>query len=150
MPMVIERLGSSTCSGSSAIGFSGSASVSPIVMSSKPATATMSPGPALWAGTRSRASVMKSSVILAYSIGAVDAAPRHALAALEVAVDHATQRESSQVRRGVEVAHERLEAVALLVLGRGHVVGDRLEERRQVARGVARRLSEAQPWRALA
>ncbi len=47
MPMVIERLGSSTCRGSRAIGFSGSARVSPMKMSSKPATATMSPGPAL-------------------------------------------------------------------------------------------------------
>jgi hypothetical protein len=68
--------------------------------------------------------------------GAVDAAPRHALAALEVAVDHAAQGESSEVRRGVEVADEGLEAVALLVLGGGHVVLDRLEERREVTGGV--------------
>jgi hypothetical protein len=125
IPIVIERLGSSTCSGSSAIGFSGSASVSPIVMSSKPATATMSPGPALWAGMRSSASVMKSSVILACSI---DPSMRH----------HATRcpRQTPQVRGGVEVADQRLEPVTLFVLRRRDEVGDRLEERREVARGV--------------
>ncbi len=54
----------------------------------------MSPGPADWAGTRSSASVMKSSVTLACFDRAVDATPRHALTALEIAIDDATQRET--------------------------------------------------------
>ena len=68
MPIVIDRLGSSTCSGSSGRGSSGSASVSPIVISSIPAIATMSPGPADCAGTRSSASVMYISVSRTRSI----------------------------------------------------------------------------------
>ena len=47
VPIVIEIAGSSTVDGGSGRTSSGSARVSPIVMSSKPATATMSPGPAL-------------------------------------------------------------------------------------------------------
>ena len=43
MPIVIEIAGSSTWMRSSATGFSGSASVSPIITSGMPATATMSP-----------------------------------------------------------------------------------------------------------
>ena len=74
---------------------------------------------------------------------AVDAAPRDALAALERAVDDATERESTEVGRRVEVADERLEAVTLFVLGRGYVVDDRLEERREVAGG--RRRDRARP-----
>ncbi len=60
--MVIEMAGSSTVISGSAIGFSGSASVSPIMMSGKPATAQMSPGPATSAGLRVSASVIRSSV----------------------------------------------------------------------------------------
>jgi len=76
--------------------------------------------------------------------GPIDAAPRHALAALEGAVDDSAEREASEVRRRVEVAHQRLESVPLLVLGGRHVVGDRLEERGEVARGVLD-VVEAQP-----
>ena len=61
-------------------GSSGSASVSPMVISGMPAMAMMSPGPAVSAGTRSSASVMSSSVSLTRSIGAVGAAPRDRLA----------------------------------------------------------------------
>ena len=57
MPIVIERLGSSTATTGSGRGSSGSASVSPIVTSGIPATATISPGPASSASTRSSASV---------------------------------------------------------------------------------------------
>ena len=46
MPIVIDSAGSSTVITGSGRGSSASASVSPIVMSSKPATATSSPGPA--------------------------------------------------------------------------------------------------------
>ena len=65
-------------------GFSASARVSPMVMSSKPATATMSPGPALWAGIRSKGFGDKELRYLGVLDGAVDATPRDALAALEV------------------------------------------------------------------
>ena len=57
IPTVIESDGSSTCSTGSGRGSSRSASVSPIVTSGMPATATMSPGPASAASTRSSASV---------------------------------------------------------------------------------------------
>ncbi|CAB5043337.1 unannotated protein [freshwater metagenome] len=67
MPMVIEIDGSSTVMTGSAIGFSGSARVSPIVISGIPATAMMSPGPALSATTRVRFSVIKSSTTFARS-----------------------------------------------------------------------------------
>ncbi len=57
MPIVIDSDGSSTRVTGSARGSSGSASVSPIVISSMPATATISPGPASSASTRSSASL---------------------------------------------------------------------------------------------
>ena len=131
------------------MGFSGSASVSPMVMSSKPATATMSPGPALWAGMRSSASVMKSSVILACSI--VPSMRHHATRWPRSRLPLITRQSASRPRYGrrVEVADEGLEAVALFVLRGRHVVGDRLKERREVAGGVVGS-SEAQPSRALA
>ena len=67
IPIVIEIDGSSTMIGGSACGFSISARVSPNVMVSIPATAMMSPGCASNAGTRSRASVIKSSETLTRS-----------------------------------------------------------------------------------
>ena len=68
IPIVIEILGSSTVINGSACGFSRSASVSPKVIVSIPATAIMSPGWASIAGTRSRASVIKSSETLTRSV----------------------------------------------------------------------------------
>ena len=56
-PIVIEMAGSSTVISGSGRGSSTSASVSPIMMSGMPAMATMSPGPAESACTRSSASV---------------------------------------------------------------------------------------------
>jgi len=50
VPIVIEMAGSSTVIAGSGRTSSGSAMVSPIVMFSKPAMATMSPGPASSAG----------------------------------------------------------------------------------------------------
>ncbi len=64
IPTVIEIAGSSTVISGSGRGSSGSVSVSPIVISGMPATATMSPGPTCWTGTRSSALVSNSSVIL--------------------------------------------------------------------------------------
>ena len=66
-PIVTDTAGSSTVISGSGRGSSASASVSPIMMSAMPATAMMSPGPAVWAGTRSSASVRYSSVIFTRS-----------------------------------------------------------------------------------
>ncbi len=63
VPMVIEIAGSSTVISGSGRGSSGSARVSPIMISRMPAIAMMSPGPADSAGLRSSASVISSSVI---------------------------------------------------------------------------------------
>ena len=63
MPIVIEIAGSSTLMRGSGRGSSTSARVSPMVISAMPAIATMSPGPAFSAVTRSSASVISSSVI---------------------------------------------------------------------------------------
>ncbi len=68
MPMVMDRLGSSMVMTGSGRGSSASASVSPMVISGRPAMAMISPGPADSASTRSRFSVMNSSVILARSM----------------------------------------------------------------------------------
>ena len=57
IPRVMARDGSSTVLTGSGRGSSGSAIVSPIVTSARPASATISPGPASSAGTRSSASV---------------------------------------------------------------------------------------------
>ncbi len=62
VPIVIEIAGSSTVISGSGRGSSGSARVSPIMISGMPAIAAMSPGPADSAGTRSSASVISSSV----------------------------------------------------------------------------------------
>jgi hypothetical protein len=61
MPMVIEIDGSSTVISGSGLGSSGSDNVSPMVISGMPAMATMSPGPADSAGSRSSALVINSS-----------------------------------------------------------------------------------------
>ena len=68
MPIVIEIAGSSTVISGSGRGSFRSARVSPIMISGMPAIATMSPGPALSAGTRSSASVRNSSEIFTRSI----------------------------------------------------------------------------------
>ena len=87
IPIVIDRLGSSTRSGSSGRGSSGSASVSPIVISSMPAIATMSPGPR---GLRGDPVERLGDVELGQPHAldrAVEPAPRDVLAALEGARD---------------------------------------------------------------
>ena len=66
IPMVMEMAGSSTVISGSGRGSSTSVRVSPMVISSMPATATISPGPADSAGTRSSALVASSSVILTF------------------------------------------------------------------------------------
>ena len=66
-PIVTDTAGSSTVISGSGRGSSASARVSPIMMSLIPATAMMSPGPAVCAGTRSSASVRYSSLIFTRS-----------------------------------------------------------------------------------
>ncbi len=136
MPIVIERLGSSTCSGSSAIGVLrvGEGLADGDVLEARDRDDVAGTG-ALGRDALERLGDEELGD-LGVLDRAVDAAPRDALAALEVPVDHATERQAPEVRRGVEVAHERLEPVALYVLRRRHVVRDRLEERREVARRV--------------
>ena len=68
MPIVTLSDGSSTVITGSGCGSSRSASVSPIVTSGMPATAMISPGPASFASTRSRASVTYSSPTFAFWI----------------------------------------------------------------------------------
>ena len=68
IPIVTESDGSSTVMTGRASGLSGSASVSPIVISGMPATAMISPGPASSASTRSSASVTYSSITFAGEI----------------------------------------------------------------------------------
>ena len=68
VPMVIDRLGSSTVMPGSGTGSARSASVSPMVMSAMPEMAMISPAPASVASTRSRLSVTYSSVILAVAV----------------------------------------------------------------------------------
>src|SRR6059058_2943889 len=77
IPIVTDKLGSSTAVTGSGRGSSGSAIVSPIVTSGSPAIATISPGPASSAGTRSSASVTYSSVMRAFST--VPSARHHAI-----------------------------------------------------------------------
>ena len=76
MPIVTDSDGSSTQITGSGRGSSGSASVSPIVISGMPAIAMISPGPASSVSTRSRLSVTYSSEIFADSI--VPSARHHA------------------------------------------------------------------------
>jgi hypothetical protein len=72
--MVMDRLGSSTRMAGSGLGSSASARVSPMVTSGKPATATISPGPASSTSMRSRAREAYSSVTLPFS---TDPSTRH-------------------------------------------------------------------------
>ena len=68
VPMVTEMAGSSTVMRGNAWAWSGSARVSPIMISGIPATATMSPATASSVGLRSTPTVVSSSVILPLAI----------------------------------------------------------------------------------
>ena len=62
---------------------------------------------------------------------AVGAAPGHGVAPAELAVADAAEGQPPDVRRRIEVGHEGLERRALVVPGRGHVLQQRLEQRRE-------------------
>ena len=103
----------------------------------------ISPGPADSAGTRSSASVMKSSPSWPLSHGAVGAAPADALALGDRAVAHAADRQAPEVRGGVEVRDHRLQRMVGLVARRRDVLEQQVEERLEA---VARhRRVEARP-----
>ena len=132
VPIVIEMAGSSTWIAGSGRTSSGSASVSPIVISSMPATATMSPGPALSAGKRSRALVFSSSVTRTFECEPSWRTQATVWPFLMRAVEDAQQREAAEERRRVEVGDPGLQR-GLVVVGRGgDVLEDRLEQRLEV------------------
>ena len=118
MPMVIERLGSSTCSGSRAIGLLGVGEglANGDVVEAGHGNDVAGAG-ALGGDAFERLGDEHLGDLGVFD-RPVDAAPRHALAALEGAVDDPAERQTPEVGRGVEVAHERLQAVTLFVLGR--------------------------------
>ena len=136
--MVIEMAGSSTVISGSGRGSSGSARVSPIVMSGMPATATMSPGPALdSAGLRSSASVTSSSVIFTFWIDAVAAHQATFWPLWSVPLKDAQQREAAEERRGVEVGDVGLQrGLVVVVSGPGS------------SRGSSRTAARGRPCRA--
>ncbi len=76
----------------------------------------------------------------------VGPAPGHRLAAADGPVSHPAERQASQVRRGVQVGHQRLQRMIVVVLGRGDVLAQRLEQRLQVlGQGVGVRAAAPGP-----
>jgi hypothetical protein len=111
MPISIDRLGSSTLITGSGRGSSGSVRVSPMATSSMPAIA----GSGFLDGDARELLRHRQVGDLHALGGAVDAAAHHGLAAPEDAVAHAAEREAAEVRRGIEIRHEGLQRVALLI-----------------------------------
>ncbi len=111
VPIVMEIAGSSTWIAGSGRMSSGSAIVSPIVMSSMPAIATMSPAWASSAGValeRPRLEELADADVRARS---VVPHPGDGLALLSVPGEHPQQGDAPEERRGVEVRHPGLEGV---------------------------------------
>ena len=149
MPTTIESDGSSTVITGRGRGSSGSASVSPIVTSGKPATAMISPGPASSALTRSSDSVTNSSDTVARST--VPSA-RHQATGLpgpDRAVAHPAERQAPEVRGGVEVGDVRLQRRIGVVLGRRDPLEHQVEQGRKVLALHPLLERAAQPARAL-
>ena len=116
MPIVIERLGSSTVVTGSGRGSSGSAIVSPIVTSGRPASATISPGPGLVGG---HAVERLGDVELGHA-RVLDrrrrrGTRRSAAPLRSVPWRIAQQREAADVRARVEVRDERLQRMVGVV-----------------------------------
>ena len=112
-------------SGGSGRGSSTSASVSPIVISGMPGDRDDVARPGLFGGHAvERVGEIQLGDLHALD-RSVDAAPRDLLALAHVTVAHAAQREPAEVRRRVEVGHERLERVPFVVLRRGDALEDR-------------------------
>ena len=133
MPIVTESEGSSTVIGGSGRGSSGSDSVSPIVISGMPATAMMSPALAsLGADALQRLGHVELGDLDALDLAAAVAAPGDRLALADRALMDAADRDPADVRRRVEVGDVRLQRRALLVLRRGDVLDQQVEQRLQV------------------
>ena len=133
MPIVIPSAGSSTAITGSGRGSSGSAIVSPIVISGMPGERDDLAGPGLVGG---HALEPLGHVQLGRrDTLATEPSRRHHATCWPcaiVALVHAAQREPADVGVGVEVGHARLQRVPLLVLGRRHGSHQQLEQRPQV------------------
>ena len=109
IPTVIDSDGSSTLITGNGRGSSGSASVSPIITSGMPATAISSPGPCLVdLDPFERLADIQLGHLRALD-RAVRATPGDVLRAADRALLHPAEREPTDVRRSVEVGHERLQ-----------------------------------------
>ncbi len=145
IPIVTDSEGSSTVIAGSGRGSSASASVSPIVISGIPATEMISPAAASSASTRVE---RLGDVQLADPDpldGSLGAAPGDRLAAADAPVAQPTDRDPADVRGGVEIGHVRLERMPGVVLGRGNVLEQQLEQRLQIRRPATPGASEAHP-----
>jgi hypothetical protein len=96
VPIVIEIAGSSTVISGSGIGFSGSARVSPMVISGMPASAMMSPGAGAVDGLALERVGHQQLGDLDPLDGAVGPAPSGLLALLDGAVVDAAKREAAK------------------------------------------------------
>ena len=146
MPIVIERLGSSTRMAGSGRGSSGSARVSPMVTSAKPATATISPGPA------------SSDIDPVEGLGGVelgDLAPLHRSVEAAPAPRSSPRRnvplwtrqmaKRPTIGRGIEVGDQRLERDVGVVVRAAARVDDGVEQRNEVGARRRRARCCAQP-----
>ena len=153
MPIVIDSDGSSTVMTGSGRGSSGSASVSPIVISAMPGDRDDLAGPGLLGvDAVERLGDVELGDLRALD-RAVGAAPGDLLAAADRAVAHAAEREAADVGRGVEVRDERLQRDAR---GRAAARGCARAAGRTAARGRCRSsplleasysARRARPWR---
>ena len=132
MPMVIEIDGSSTVISGNGFGSSGSESVSPMVISGIPAMATMSPGPADSAGSRSQRVGDQQLGESDGPDGAVGAAPGDILIASQGPGDDPAEREASEVRRRVQIGDVCLQRRSRDVAGRRDVLQDRGKQRGEI------------------
>ena len=142
-PNVIRSVGASTSSRGSGRGSAGSVSVSPIVTSGRPATDTMSPGPASSMSTRSmpwavwRLVTVPLSVTVrpgstACRVVGLLADDRDPLPDAQRAVPDAPDRHPPDVVVGGQVRDEQLERVARLVAGRRGDLDEQVEQRVEV------------------
>ena len=131
IPTVIDRLGSSIVMTGSGRGSSGSASVSPIVISGIPATATISPGPAgVGRDTVERLGGVQLGDARPLD-GAVGAAPGDGAPLAQRSRSNAAQGEASDVRRGIEVGDERLQGHRRIERRRRDAFDEKVEQRGQ-------------------
>ena len=132
IPIVIDSDGSSTRTTGSGLGSSGSASVSPIVTSAIPATATDLPR----AGLLGVDAIERLGDVELDDLHALDRAvgpaPRHLLAPAERAVAHPAQGKPAHVGRRIEVGDQRLQRHRVVVGRRRDLCEQRVEQRLQV------------------